>query len=298
MNVFSEMVHSIYDCKSYAIFLKDRKRKTFLFGFLLAAFYFLLTIMVPFVRFQMSTGGIMKIVDEVIPDFSIEDGQLDVEDQFEFEEGDTYVYIDTKHGGMTQEKITDRLYRYGSVIIADSDTLVIKNSGQIQTLSFSDLDLEITKSEMIAAFSPFVTIMVAAGMVVIFLFMEAAFFFGVIFVGLFGMIVASCMQAKLTFGELYKLGIYARTTPLLIKAVLSFLPFGIPFFWVISLGISLGYLAGAIRNMNTPDLGGQPLEFYSEGSALEDRFRRPEEDYSQWNQAGEDTNQWNPPGNP
>ena len=35
MNVFSELIHSVYDLKSYGIFLKDRKRKTFLFGFLL-----------------------------------------------------------------------------------------------------------------------------------------------------------------------------------------------------------------------------------------------------------------------
>ncbi len=45
-------------------------------------------------------------------------------------------------------------------------------------------------------------------LVLSFVFMEVFFFFGVLFVGLFGMIVASCMKANLTFGELYKLGIY------------------------------------------------------------------------------------------
>ena len=95
------------------------------------------------------------------------------------------------------------------------------------------------------------------------------------------------MQTKLTFGELYKLGIYTRTTPLLIKAVFSFLPFGIPFFWLISIGISLGYLAGAIRNMNSQDLNGQPVVFYSEEAAKEDRWNRPEEDYDRWNRPGD-----------
>ena len=131
-------------------------------------------------------------------------------------------------------------------------------------------------------FRPFVNIAIAAVLVIAFLFMEASFFFGVIFVALLGMVVASCMQAKLTFGELYKLGVYTRTTPLLIKAVFSFLPFGLPFFWIISLGISLGYLAGAIRSMNTRDLGGQPVVFHSEEAALEDRWNRPEEDYNRW----------------
>lgn len=290
MNVFCELVHSIYDCKSYETFFKDRKRKTFLFGFLLVVIYFLLTMIVPFVRFQMSTGGIVKIVDEVVPDFAIADGRLDVEEQFEFAEGDTYFFADTKDEAMTEEMILENLRRYGTVLIADSENLIVKSNGQVQTLQIADLDIEITKSEIITMFRPFVNLAIGIILVIVFLFMQATFFFGVIFVALFGMIVASCMQTKLTFGELYKLGIYTRTTPLLIKALLSFLPFGLPFFWIISLGISLGYLAGAMRSMNTQDLGGQPVVFHSEESALEDRWKRPEEDYNHWNDTGDKQN--------
>jgi len=290
MNVFCELVHSIYDCKSYETFFKDRKRKTFLFGFLLVVIYFLLTMIVPFVRFQMSTGGIVKIVDEVVPDFAIADGRLDVEEQFEFAEGDTYFFVDTKDEAMTEEMILENLRRYGTVLIADSENLIVKSNGQVQTLQIADLDIEITKSEIITMFRPFVNLAIGIILVIVFLFMQATFFFGVIFVALFGMIVASCMQTKLTFGELYKLGIYTRTTPLLIKALLSFLPFGLPFFWIISLGISLGYLAGAMRSMNTQDLGGQPVVFHSEESALEDRWNRPEEDYNHWNDTGDKQN--------
>lgn len=290
MNVFCELVHSIYDCKSYETFFKDRKRKTFLFGFLLVVIYFLLTMIVPFVRFQMSTGGIVKIVDEVVPDFAIADGRLDVEEQFEFAEGDTYFFVDTKDEAMTEEMILENLRRYGTVLIADSENLIVKSNGQVQTLQIADLDIEITKSEIITMFRPFVNLAIGIILVIVFLFMQATFFFGVIFVALFGMIVASCMQTKLTFGKLYKLGIYTRTTPLLIKALLSFLPFGLPFFWIISLGISLGYLAGAMRSMNTQDLGGQPVVFHSEESALEDRWKRPEEDYNHWNDTGDKQN--------
>ncbi|MCH5344337.1 MAG: DUF1189 family protein, partial [Acetatifactor sp.] len=75
------------------------------------------------------------------------------------------------------------------------------------------------------------------------------FFFGVLFVALMGMIVASCMNYKLTFGQLYLLGIYSRTLPLLIKALISFLPFHIPFFWVINFGLSLFIMIMAIKKM-------------------------------------------------
>lgn len=158
MNVFSELVHSIYDCKSYKAFLNDKKRKTFLFGFLLVLIYFLVTIIVPFVRFQMSTGGIVRLADEVIPDFSIADGRLSVERQFEFEEGDTYVYVNTEEPGIAEDEILENLYQYGTVIIADSQNVIIKSNGQVETLMMSDLDLEITKDELIQTFRPFVTI--------------------------------------------------------------------------------------------------------------------------------------------
>ncbi len=282
MNVFSELIHSVYDLKSYRLFLKDKKRKTFLFGFLLVLIYFLVTIMLPFVQFQISTGGIVNIAKKLVPDFKIADGRLDMEEQFEFEEGDTYIFVDTRNEEMTQEKIVENLRKYSSVMILDSRNVVIKNKGQVQTLDIADLDIEITKSELIDIISPFVTITIVVVMIVIFLFMEAYFFFGVLFVGLFGMIVASCMKAKLTFGELYKLGIYTRTTSLLLKAVFSFLPIGIPLYPIISLGISLGYLAGAIRNMDSSDLGNNPVVFYSEGMGPDDRWNRPE-DTDQWN---------------
>ena len=281
MNVFSELIHSVYDCKSYGLFLRDRKRKTFLFGFLLVLLYFLVTILLPFTRFQVSTGGIMKIIDEVVPDFEISDSRLTVERQFEFDQDDIYIYVNTEQEEMDLGKVQEYLRRYDTVVIADAENLVVKSGVQMEQIQFSDLDPEISKTGMIDMFRPFVTIVIVVVLLAIFLFMEVSFFFGVLFVGLFGMIVASCMQAKLTFGELYKLGIYTRTTPLLIKAILSFLPVGLPFYTIISLGISLGYLSVGIRHINAP-VKEDPVVFYSEGMGTEDRWSRPEEEADRW----------------
>ena len=283
MNVVSELIHSVYDCKSYGLFLRDRKRKTFLFGFLLVLLYFLVTILLPFTRFQVSTGGIMKIIDEVVPDFEISDSRLTVERQFEFDQDDIYIYVNTEQEEMDLGKVQEYLRRYDTVVIADAENLVVKSGVQMEQIQFSDLDpdLEISKTGMIDMFRPFVTIVIVVVLLAIFLFMEVSFFFGVLFVGLFGMIVASCMQAKLTFGELYKLGIYTRTTPLLIKAILSFLPVGLPFYTIISLGISLGYLSVGIRHINAP-VKEDPVVFYSEGMGTEDRWSRPEEEADRW----------------
>ena len=283
MNVFSELIHSVYDLKSYGIFLKDKKRKTFLFGFLLVLLYYLVTVILPFVQFQVSTGGIGKIVDELLPDFTISDNKLHVDEPYELIERDVYIFVDTEQEFMDQDDIQKILRRYNTVLVADENTLVIKNNNQIQYLEFADWspDLKTSKRQLIDMFLPYVNVVIGIVLVVVFLFMQGTFFFGVLFVGLLGMIVASCMKSDLTFGQLYKLGIYTRTTPLLIKGLASFLPFGIPLYFVISIGISLGYLAGAIRNMQTPDLEGNPVVFYSQ--EIEDRWSRPDDSQDRWN---------------
>lgn len=288
MNVFSELIHSVYDFKSYGLFLKDKKRKTFLFGFLLTLIYYLVTVMLPFVQFQVSTGGIMRIIDDFLPEFEIRDNRLWVDESYELDEDGIYIYVDTEHEGMDSEEIGQYLRRYDSVLIADADSLVFKGSGKIQYLDFADLgsDMQVSKSGLIDMFGPFVNLAIALILVVVFLFMEAAFFFGVLAVGLFGMIVSSCMHANLAFGQLYKLGVYTRTTPLIIKAIFSFLPFSPPFYFIFSIAISLGYLAKAIGAMENPDLGNSPVVFYSDPSMSDDRWKRPEEDPDGWNRPG------------
>ena len=80
----------------------------------------------------------------------------------------------------------------------------------------------------------------------------ALFFFGVLFVGLIGLIFSSIQKANLTFGQVYLLGIYSRTLSLGIKGLVKLLESAtaitIPYFWVINFGISLIYLYMAIKH--------------------------------------------------
>lgn len=271
MNVFAELVHSVYDLKSYSVFMKDRKRKTFLFGFLLVFLYYLLTIIVPYAKFQISTGGVVKLADEYIPDFTIENRTVTVDSTLEREFGDTYIFVNTDDY-MEEDEALFYLTNYNQVLIVDSEKAIFQSDTQFQSLYYSEIDpdLYMTKTLLLQEVGPYVTAIIAIGLIVIFVGMELLFFFGVLFVALLGMIVASCMQYHLTFGELYKLGIYTRTTPLLIKALVSFLPISIPFYAVISTAISLAYLTGAIKHMKTPLLENGGVSFQSDQPESQD----------------------------
>lgn len=264
MNLFKEMILSVYDFKSYKRFLENKKSKVFFFGLLLFSLYFALTILTPVIKFQVTTGGVRKMAEDMIPEFELKDGELWIEKPFEYEYEDTYIYIDTDpemvfYGA---EEMEPYLYDYSQVILMDSEKAIVKNEGQVQEIYFSDMTIEEFSKADLLGYLPYVYLFIGLGIVVIYIFMALLFFLGALIVALLGMIVASCMKYQLTFGQIYILALYSRTLPLLLKAVVSFLPFGIPFFWVINFGLSLLYISLAIQKLREQKLE-QPLEFTS-----------------------------------
>ena len=250
MNVFKEMALSIYSYGSYSEFLKNKKGKVFGFGVLLILFYFLISWFIPGMINLGTPSGLVQQGREVIPDFELKNGVLWVADVFEMDEAGTYIYIDTDPGSYFPgaNQITQQLRGYNSVLLMDAEKMIIKSNGQVQELYFSDLDLDFDKEDLLA-YIPTVYMFIIVFDIFAYIWMVALFFFGVLFVALLAMIVNSAMHYKLTFGQLYLLGVYSRTLPLLIKALVSFLPFQIPMFWIINFGLSVLIIGLAIKKM-------------------------------------------------
>lgn len=249
MNIFKEMGLSIYSYKSYAEFLKNKKGKVFGFGVMLAAIYFLITVGVPVVRF-FGGESISSKIENTVPDFELSDGELWVDDVFVYDYRGTYVEIDTDARSVLRSAydMQDFLDNYTQVIMMDSEKIIVKDKGQVQQYYFSELNFEFSRSDLLL-FVPYVYIFLAVFMVIAFLWMEIWFFAGVLVVALISMIVASCMKVKISFGKLYLLSVYSRTLPLIIKAAVSFLPFGIPFFYIINIGLSVLIVGLALQKI-------------------------------------------------
>ena len=62
-----------------------------------------------------------------------------------------------------------------------------------------------------------------------------------------GKLMASMQNKEISFGSLYKMAIYTRTAPLLLKMVYMWIPVSIPFFVLINMGISCFYMWKAIE---------------------------------------------------
>lgn len=250
MNIFKEMVLSVYSYGSYKEFLQNKKGKVFGFGVMLMLIYFAVTMLVPGLVSVFAPNGAMHRFVESIPDFEIKNGELWVDDVIEIDEGGTYIYIDTdpEYVFYDADEMAPYLYEYTTALLIDSEKIIMKSNGQVQGFYFSTLDGDLDKDDLLGIL-PMFYVGFVIGMFLVYIWMTALFFFGVLFVALFGMIVASSMRYQLTFGQLYLLGVYSRTLPLIIKAVVGFLPFTIPYFWVINFALSVLILFLAIQKM-------------------------------------------------
>ena len=264
MNIFREMSLSVYSFKSYKEFLNNRKSKVCLFAIVVMLIYFVLTIIVPF--FQLGSG-LGAMIREEVPDFELSNGVLWVDEIVQIDDGSNCIWVDTNPDEVFYDASEMESYYAGyiNVILMDSEKVIIKNSSSaMQQYRFDELGINFSKDDL-EALVPSMYFIIVVVMIITYVVMTMLFFFGVLFVALIGMIVASSMKYQLTFGQLYLLGIYSRVLPLLIKACVSWLPFTIPYFWIINFGISVVILGVVIKGMKT-DLLQQQMNQGNQGN--------------------------------
>ena len=193
MNIFKEMVLSIYSYKSYKGFLNNKKSKVFGFALVLMLIYWLVTMGISAVETGLIGPGLAREMDEIIPEFELADGVLWMEDVIEYEDATSIVNIDTDPDYVFYDayEMMDDLNEYQSVLLMDSEKIIIKNGTQVQQYYFSELeDLDFTKDDLMGLV-PYIYLFFAIFFLLSYICMTALFFLGVAVVSLCGMIVAS-----------------------------------------------------------------------------------------------------------
>ena len=76
MNIFAEMIHAVYDFKSYIKFKENRPWKVFFYGLILSAVCVLVTTVLPVASVMGFAGNAGEVIGDVLPDFSLSDVQF------------------------------------------------------------------------------------------------------------------------------------------------------------------------------------------------------------------------------
>ena len=238
MNIFKEMLLSTYSYKSYPQFLNNKKSKVVCFSLLFMLLYFSITILAPCFNFLIKTGSFGTFLDNYVPNFSLTREVFWVETPVEYDMGDSYICVDTSPNFYfhSAEDISETLSKYSYIILMDSEKIILKDDTMMKEIYCSDLGIEFSREDVVA-FIPFLYLIIVLFLILAFIFMTAGFFLGVLVIAFLAMFIGSRMKYALSFRQLYQLGVYSRTLPLILKAVCSL--FSVDFPWLMNCGTSL-----------------------------------------------------------
>lgn len=252
--IFKDLFYAMKSPGRYGDFLKRKGWMVFLYGFFLITAYFLIVNVVPMARFQILYGGFQGIVERGVPDFELENGRLHLKDSWYLDEQGVYVDIDTSRDWVqeNQEEVEKILQdgSYYAVMIADGSTMAVKSDGSVEIFHFGDLTgLNLSKDD-IYQFIPLLDLIIVLIMIAWYIADIALFFLGALILGLAGLIFRQAFNARLSFGQLFLLSIYAKTAALILKGVLNVFSIPVPFGTAMYMAISCGYLALAIKGIS------------------------------------------------
>lgn len=247
MNIFKEVVHSCYDIKSYALFLKNGRLKTFLYGLLIGLIGVCVQILLPVALVIVPFGGITPMAESLIPEFRLEDGRLWTEEPVEYTTYSTYLKIDTS-SPVTEEVTDTQLLFFDNALVLDAEHVICKYEGEVYRLSYADLNLgNWTRESMLETFGSDIRLALGVILMAVSSSYILGFFIGVLILAMIGSILASILKFRMGFGDLFKLAVHGRTAPILLMMLLNFFGLAVPFATLFSFGLSSVYMWKAIR---------------------------------------------------
>lgn len=252
MGFLSKIKNSIINPKAYVQFLKESGGRAVLYLFLITLILGCIGRIRTVYDFNNILNKAKDSLNKEVRDFTFEDGKLTVEGEMPIiiKEADGSVFIiDTS--GKTNESILDKYEK--AIFITDTKMVNKENSLQKRVTDFSSIKFSLNKekaSKFIHKAKLLNSFIILFGTLWFFL---KQFIFA-LFTTLLALIVNAFVKARVNFGEVYKLTLYALTVPIILNTVLDasgingisiWATWGI--YWVVAL-IYLGLGFKAIRD--------------------------------------------------
>lgn len=242
MNVFQEIGGSVAGVKAYPQFLKNRAGKVIGYVFLLVTLAFLVGNIKGFIGTSIFASTMEDKLAEVIPDFSLENGRLYMEEPIYLEEDTALISFDSDTDvvfDFTESEWRDMLRDYEDAIVGDSKGIVFKSDGEFQIVQWPK-DISVSR-DTLKQFLPIIPIVMVVIYVLSYFGSLIGYFLGALILALLGLIVASAQKYRFSFGQIYVLSIYSKTLACILKAIFKLT--GLSSIPVLGVMLSFGLIA-------------------------------------------------------
>lgn len=248
MNIFKQLIRSLYSPKDISVFRFQGIGKTILYVFFLT----LLSIIPSFIYLQSAiTNGVnaaRDTIDKDIPSFTIQEGQLQSDMKTPItlnKEGFSIIFDST---GEVEENDLQNIDN--AIAFLKHDFFFIAG-GEVQSFSYSMVeDVNITKNDLIHLVNSIdssLIIIIPILFLVIYLFSSAVKFIEISILALLGLIMKNRTGRKLNYGHIWRMSAYSVTLPTIFFTIMSAIQTQVPSTFLIHWAVALIVLYLAIK---------------------------------------------------
>lgn len=235
--LFDQIPISFFKPGKYKELLPLKRRLLVGFVILISLLSFALESLIPFLAWDVSVGGLDNLVANGIPDYKVENGVFEIESPIEIKVAG-FIYIKADSSVETcQEKDVD--LDYPEVVIISKNNMMLKNSGMVYEIKFSDVKQTVTKQNLLNMM-PLAKVMVVITFVFAYLTKVAAYLLSALFFAFISRTMARDKEGNtVPFKTAFIFALYARAPFILLSGVNSCLGNLISPIWVIFIGVFL-----------------------------------------------------------
>ena len=263
MNFFLQVRESVIDFKFYRRIKNNRFSRSFVYLLLLFLIIYLINGTKTFVVTRMIMDNLAASLSVNIPEFRLENGEFSFEGEMPYyiinSPKETFV-IDTT--GQVDESV---LRNTSTGVLITKDMVYMKrNDIETRQLSLAEFKgISVTKSDILdflPKLSWIVLVFIAFG----FIFVFGWKLLNAVILALVGLIADTVLKSGLKYNNMLNISIYALTLPMLIQLAVDLYGYPVPGFGLIYWGISILYVAMAIKSCKEETAGPEA------GNVLED----------------------------
>ena len=169
----------------------------------------------------------MKELAAGLPEFTLKNGRMYMDEDFVFDEGNVFVYMTEEIDSFSYDdaaEIIDEGYR--DVMLVGRDRISIMQNGEYQQLDFSDLgnSFELSREWIATSLAPIITGVIIGAYIIYFLWRILWYFLCAAVYLLFAMLIASVMSKQVPGEALFRTAVYAKVLMFVVVTFLDLIP--------------------------------------------------------------------------
>ncbi len=234
----------------YERFLHLTAGRTLAFVFVFVLLTTFVSYYLPFIISQVFGESYNDIIDEYVPEFTLENDILTLSEPLEYDDGRTLVIANSGIEAFTQEDLNEYAVDHIEVYLIGKTNMIFYSGGQSTVYAYSDLSIDTLDREGLRGYVPGMYMMIVVSGLMNYILSTCKYFLGALLLMLIGKSMAGLWRSSFNYLELFQLGVFSKVTYEIIASILLMFNFAVPMSFFVGLAVGFFYISTAVRRLN------------------------------------------------